>query len=492
MWDVFKASYISRKKAESKVDNFPENKLFTPTEYSPVMRKFEPIIEDNGKTYQIDATTCRKMALTCSLYMKGVQKKSRDTFRAGFKITKEGKEISSKEVGWINDFNARNDILAKLDLTKWCNHIYGTGIWYLEFRGELVRKLNDSKYEINDSVSPGNDLPFRMTVIDPEQVKEWKYKNSYWKTKGIQHLLIRKDSGEEYYIHPDRIIDLAERKLPFSKFGISDMVILRHIMCSFPDIDIGTGKTLKWFSHGILHWTKAGATPNDIDIMKKYLLTKPDAFYGDEKYKLEVFNPEAINPQPFYDWITLCIAATLVMPTHVLKGVEIGRVTGAEAGYSDYHHDIADSQRLVYNPALKKLYQKIYDYYSTETQKYVFDADIEWNPTYVSEMAEAELDSKRAEGVIGLLASGVITIDEARQRLNQGHTQLSEKVLTELARKASLTDDKYKEEKDKQDKYDAMIKLRNDILSGKDLDAGKIEEISQELRLKEAEKCKKN
>jgi hypothetical protein len=183
------------------------------------------------------------------------------------------------------------------------------------------------------------------------------------------------------------------------------------------------------------------------------------------------------------------------MPTHILKGIEVGRVTGAEAGYSDYHHDIADSQRLVYNPGLKRIYQMIYDYYSTETQKYVFDADIEWNPTYVSEMAEAELDMKRAESVIGLVAAGIIDIKEARDRLNQGHTKLSEKTLAELARRASLSNEEKSEENKKKEIYKAMIDKKNEIIESfkrryenGEITSGEYETFAQELRLKDARK----
>jgi len=409
------------RKTANDADSVLENKskdfddpMLRPDEWGKELDKFEPMI---GKQ-KLNSELCRKMALTSPLFCKGVWKKSMDTFRAGVFINKEGNEPKGMQKVWIDSFNKRNNIYSLLKSMKICNHIYGFAPVYIRYAEEI--SSNEIKHD-----SPVEDAyePFKIYLLDPEKVKKFEYKNKYWKNRGVHHLLYITSSGKEVYIHPDRFRLVSEKKLPFSMFGISDVAILRHIIDSNADIDVAMGKILKWFGYGKIEWRKVGADKDDKQWMKKVMENHPDVITSDMDYELKVHNPEAIDPKPFYDYITMCIAAVLIMPTHILTGVRVGRVTGAEAGYSDYHKDISDVQALVYTPFLTELYQMIFTANSTGKNKYIFDYTLEWNPTYVNEMAEAELMIKRADVVEKLLGKNhgpIIELDEAREIMKRG------------------------------------------------------------------------
>lgn len=463
----FYASWI-RPIQVDKPDEVPDD-ILESDEYGTDLEKYEPQV---GKKI-IDAVMCRKMALTCPLFDKGVEKKARDTFRPDFTISKNGKHMQRNEQIWVDDFNRRNEILTLLKNTKKNVHIYGHGVWYIRYREEIGKKV---KY---DTAPPKNGLPFKVSLLDPECIKRYEYKSRYWKDKGVKHLVYQKSNGAEYFIHPDRMIMFIEKELPFTKFGISDVVVLRHVIGSTADVDIAVGKILAWFSHGITEWRKDGSNGTERKEMKKILKTHPDAFVGDENYHLDIHNPEAIDPKSFYEYLTMCIAAVLIMPTHILTGVRVGRVTGAEAGFTDYQKDISDAQRLVYNPNLNKLYQMIFTAHNDDTHTYVFDYDIEWNHSYVSEMAEAELDFKRAEAIEKLVDKRIIDTAEAREMMNRGHIELSEKIPEELL------EPKTEEEEKKITAYKKIIQAKRDLFES--LNNGEREELLQEARLKEAQ-----
>jgi len=150
----------------------------------------------------------------------------------------------------------------------------------------------------------------------------------------------------------------------------------------------------------------------------------PHIYIGNEKDKLNVENPEAIDPKPgiFMIILIMAIAAVLVMPTHILKGADVGKT--ADASYADYNKDIRDSQELIYKPQLEKLYALLF---KGLFKKRVFDYDIIFNPMYVGEMAEAEVDAKRSATAVNLKAGSVIDTEEARIYMNDGHTYLDPK-----------------------------------------------------------------
>jgi hypothetical protein len=126
-------------------------------------------------------------------------------------------------------------------------------------------------------------------------------------------------------------------------------------------------------------------------------------------------NPTAINPKPFYDYVILNIAAVLNMPTHVLTGIQTGRVTGSEIGFADYYRDVRDEQQLIFEPLLVDLYSRI-----LKAKGRRFKYVLRWNEIYVDEGMEVEQLVKKIDAAEKALTGGFITKQEARKILNDG------------------------------------------------------------------------
>ena len=474
----FLASYIRKTNvvvAEKKVeDNLP----FKPSDYGEESKKFA--MEVDGKP--LTPFLRRQIALTSPFYMKGLRKKCRDTFRSGYTYDNDGKKPAAVEQLALDVFNKRNNMHAFLEKMKQDAHVYGDGIC-------LIVYTNDQKTATPDiSRKPmPKATPYKIKRMNPEYITKFKYKNDTYKKKGIQHLLYEnRQTGQDIFIHPDRILLFQETTFAFTKLGISDIDVLRHVISSEADIDIATGNLLKWSSYGIIHWTRDGAGKNVQKTMRKIAEMHPHIYIGNEKDKLNVENPEAIDPKPFYDYLIMAIAAVLVMPTHILKGADVGKT--ADASYADYNKDIRDSQELIYKPQLEKLYALLF---KGLFEKRVFDYDIIFNPMYVGEMAEAEVDAKRSATAVNLKAGSVIDTEEARIYMNDGHTYLDPKkeIIVEEPdvpekepikpnpRTEMAVPKKEKEDRSKDNKLNASLLD----------DAGKREEFLQDKRVASAE-----
>jgi len=483
--DSFLATYI--RKTPDKVDNVKveDNLPFKPTDFLESSKKFS--MEVDGKP--LTPMLRRQIALTSPFYMKGVRKKCRDTFRAGWDYSKKGKKPTVEEMAVLTDFNKRNNIYAFMEKMKQDAHIYGDGICLIVFTKDQYKDTPDL------SIPPSNiAIPYKLKRLNPEFITEFRYKNEKYKKEGVQHLLYSNTlTGEpDIFIHPDRILLFKETDFAFSRFGISDIDILRHVISSQADIDIATGEILKWFSYGVIHWTRDGAGENSMKTMRKIAEKHPHIYIGNEKDKLDIKNPESIDPEPFYNYVIMAIASVLVMPTHVLKGVEVGQTTGAETGYADYYKDIRDSQELIYKPQIEKLYTWLFKTFFKDKRR--FDYDIEFNPMYVGEMAEAEVDAKRSATAVNLKAAGVIDVEESRKYMNEGHIFLDpnkeiEQILPALPDKEPVKPNPRTEmavpKKDKLDRSaDNKLKSSIDIF---ELPTGEREIVLQDVRVKTAE-----
>ena len=119
------------------------------------------------------------------------------------------------------------------------------------------------------------------------------------------------------------------------------------------------------------------------------------------------------------NFLVLNIASVLVMPVHVLTGIQIGRVTGAEIGFADYYRDIKDIQDLIYTPLIEDLYKRI-----IESRGRVWKYELAWETVYVDELGEANIMEKRMEYVSKGIQAGVISVEEGRRMLNEGMVEI--------------------------------------------------------------------
>jgi len=359
----------------------------------------------------------RKLAQETPLLMKGVRKKCADTFRAWCYLeTLTGKTSpASKDLKLISDFEMRSNIKAKFTEARIASHIFGTGFLLITF-------TKDEETELYDPVSP-DSIPWDATIINSEYINKLDYYNKAFEKKGILHYIYNKGS-ETKYIHPDRIIAIPANKVPGQQLGTSTFDVLRWIIFSKKNVDIATGRILSWFSHGILDIAVEDLDPDEREYYEKTAAQHPGAWVHDTDMKLGIHNPTAIDPKPFYEYLILNIAAALVMPTHVLTGIQTGRVTGSEVGFADYYRDVRDDQDLVISPLLSKLYSRI-----LTTQGREWKYKLGWNTTYIDELAEAEIMLKRVEAADKALngskgGQGFVDDEEARKMYNRGQIEL--------------------------------------------------------------------
>lgn len=442
--DSFKEKYYSR--SPSSASEPKADPAFQSTDYDAANRKYS---SDN-----FTPEKRRRLAHAAPIYMKGIKKKSSDTFRAGIELERPFTRVKAADfdLKLIAAFNRHSKIWSKLRIADRCSHIYGDGLI-------LIKYLNDNKNGKNGSpdltVPPPNGAkPFDLDLLDPEIVYEmgW-YENDRrfnWKKLNVQHFHMKVKSGDDRYIHPDRVLCASRNVLPFQKLGTSDVDILADILNSYADINIATGEILKWFSHGIINVVKEGMGDDERKKLLKELAKHNNIYANDKRYEMEIITGESIDPRAFYDFILQNIAGVIGMPTHMLTGVVVGRSSGAETGYADYYRDVRDDQDLMYTPLLNKLYGQLLKAWNRE-----FTYDIIWNQIYIDETAEGGIDKLRAESVQILKNSGVIDNKEARHKMNKGFIELDvNKVIKQPVQKPlgpATNKPKNKEKKDEPD-----------------------------------------
>lgn len=398
--EEFLAKYIRKTKEQDK--QTIEDDLTLPPEYGS---RYDQILTPEKR---------RTLALESALFMKGCIKKNSDTFRSWFSLKRDdGIKVPKEDLDLVKSFERRTQIRKKFKIAGICADIWGDGYLLIKFLEP------DIKGKLKTEIPEGAE-PLDVIVLNPENIIEVYYPDG--KDTQMYYHYFNSKKGEDFPIHPDRLLHIKTIDLPFSPFGISKVDILRNILISSADIDIATGEILKWFSHGTQTLTKQGMQKAERTKALELLKQHPNYFAFSEKYKLEVTNPASINPTPFYDHITEAISAALIIPRQVLLGVEIGRVTGAEIGFADYYRDIKDNQDLVYTPLIQRLYDLLAIAYSRDFTKY----DFVWEITYIDEMAEADLLGKRVAAAVNARSAQqpIISIEEARRMISEGQIEL--------------------------------------------------------------------
>ena len=179
--DSFKAKYYSR--TSEPVSEPNADPAFQSTSYDAANRKYS---SDN-----FTPEKRRKLAHAAPIYMKGIKKKSSDTFRAAIKIERPFTQVKAADfdLKLIHAFNRHSKIWAKLRIADRCSHIYGDGLI-------LIKYLNDNKNGENGAPdlsvpAPKGAKPYDLDLLDPEIVYEMEWyeddKRFNWKKLNIQH-----------------------------------------------------------------------------------------------------------------------------------------------------------------------------------------------------------------------------------------------------------------------------------------------------------------
>lgn len=401
--------------APSKAVDSKESNLVSVDNYSPVLNK--------GGYAKLTPARRREIANESPLLTKGIRKKSLDSIRAWISLeTLDGRgapiEADAKA---IRAFELRTNYKKKFYDAIVCAHVYGDGFLLIQF------DKKDEGTKLSDPPVAGSE-PRGVYLLNPEQIYRVKYLSEANRKKDLYHYVFNdtKRFGSKY-IHPERIQHIKIDELPYSKMGLSKIDLLRYIIESKKHIDIAAGRILSWFSHGIVDIEQEGLEEPELKKILAVAKEHPSAWAHDETMKLEIKNPTSIDPKPFYDYVIMNIASALIMPSHVLTGIQTGRVTGSEIGFTDYYRDILDLQELQYTPPITSLYRRIIEARGREW-KYA----IKWNTVYVDELAEASIMEKRVTVAEKALngskgVGGFIDIEEARKIYNKGQIEIDPK-----------------------------------------------------------------
>lgn len=336
-----------------------------------------------------------------SLFYKATNKKNRDTVQSWFTIKKlDGTEPFKEDIKLLNDFARRIRLKQKLQLAGVCKDIYGDGFIEKIYLQDKGRSASDPP--------KNNAEPIGLKVLNTEDIQHTKVE------KGQKYFIYRSSGIPEKLLHPDRLIHVKEG-LPYSDFGFSKVESLRNILKSVMNTDIATGEILDWSSHGILDFTIENSTSEQEKYMDKLIKKGNHYFIHDENYTLQVLNPEMGEPKSYFDWFTIKIAAMFEMPTHVLTGVQPGRLTGTEVGIADYHKDLANDQDMIFTPLIEDLFEEF-----LKSRKRRWQYMLVWNPTFVDELAEGQIMEKRTLSAVQGYTSKIIGRSEGRKIMKDG------------------------------------------------------------------------
>ena len=354
----------------------------------------------------------RELANQSPIFMKGVRKKSMDSVRAWFDIEADNKSTPIQaDINAIKAFEKRTNYKKKFAQAIKDAHIYGDGFILLGF-------TNDRGVSLQAEPSKKSE-PASAMVISPEKITEVKYISDKNKRLDLYHFVF-KDGMVEELIHPDRIQHIIVEEDSTSRLGLSKVDLLRNTIKSKKNVDIAVGRILSWFSHGLLDIKAKDINDDELEELRKVANMHPTSWVHDEDdFEIDVINPDQLAPKDYMDFIVLNIASCLNMPVHVLTGIQVGKVTGAEIGFADYYKDILDMQELIYTPMIEDLYRRI-----IEARGRVWKYSLVWNTVYVDEIGEANIMEKRMAFVTQGIQAGVIDLEEGRRMLNEGLIEL--------------------------------------------------------------------
>jgi hypothetical protein len=366
-----------------------------------------------GDDPQLTPDKRRELAYQSPIFMKGVRKKTMDSVRAWFDIETDNNSapISIDEKA-LKAFEKRSNYKKKFASAVRDAHIYGDGFLLIQF------DVSDEGIKL-EAQPPENAEPVNVMVLNPEKITKVKYVSEENKSKDLYHYVYSGSMGDQL-IHPDRIQHIVINEDSTSKLGVAHIDILRNTIKSKKNVDIAVGRILSWFSHGLLDIKAKDIDDDEIEEITKVAKTHPSSWVHDEEdFELEVIQPSAIDPEHFMNFLVLNIASVLVMPVHVLTGIQVGKVTGAEIGFADYYRDIKDMQELIYTPLIESLYKRI-----IEARGRTWKYNLKWLTVYVDELGEANIMEKRMAFVTQGIQAGIIDKEEGRKMLNEGMIEL--------------------------------------------------------------------
>jgi hypothetical protein len=442
-------------------------------------------IKDRGAIYEPEYTTqetekitkktLREIVLLEPLIRKGIWKENKDIFGEWFQIKHKdpSQEVPQEVLDIITEFDKKSQIKNKMKIAGICANIYGDGFLEIIYREPKNATIN--------TPPPVNGEPVNLRLINPEYIQRKELKNN------IEYYVYWKPGKPKMYLHPDRIIPVKKKELPFSDFGISDIYSAVKILKSKMNADECLGDAIYWAAYGKWDVEEKGADSTKLAEMEKKLKTPKKMYFHNENTKYTLHNPQVIDPKEYANYFYVNIAAALEMPQHILTGVQPGQLKGSEIALADYYKDIRDMQELVFTPIFERIYGQLLKSKGMSFDDYV----ISWNPIYVDERSEAEILKLRSEAAKNALELYAIDETEFRAILKDGITGLhGEDVLdTENTKKEDTEDtediEETQETQETKYKWLPLTEEQKEMIRKERL-RGKLELELQEKRLKEA------
>jgi len=419
----------------------------------------------------VDLKLLRKIVMREPLLRKAIFKKNRDTVKNWFAIKDdEGNKAPEDILDIIHAFDKKVLFPRLLFEAGTCANIYGTG---------FIEKQYKEPDKTEAKVDATGKRLIDLEIVNPEFILKTEKENK------VVYPVYR-SGGEEKLIHPSRLEILRIDKLPYSYFGISTVALLWNILKSKMTADKSSGEFVDWAGKGMYDITIADMDDPQEKKANEELKKHPDYLIHDQDYTLEVKNPTQIDPQPFYDYFYVNIAAALEMPKHMLTGAEMGNVTGTEVGVSAYYSDIENIQKLILTPIIENIYTELLD---THNKKWKYTVD--WNSIFVDELAEAKILQTRAYSAVQAKNAGIVDISEARKMLNEGVVDLDiDKILDVEPDGAEPSDPNIEPQPAIKPQHTQALSQKAIDMIQRWKDAGMREVEEQEKRLREANKKK--
>ena len=483
-----------------KVKSFYKNYIAPSSEDIKVGRKELAMVSPHGAMpeqkhgflkKELNMVECRNTAQQCPLFTKGARKKAMDSIRAWFEVQSLNQNTVpvSTDLRILEAFERRTQFKLKWLEARIASFIYGDGYLLITYENDEKTNLWDAPTKISVGDKKVYAAPWKVKVLNSEYITEIDYypaeKKRYERLFTKHFHYIDSENNKDYWIHPDRIVHLTVDKLPHKEFGNSKINLLRNVIRSMINVDISCGEILAWFAHGSYDIEEEGLDDDSRKSWEAIAKQHPGAWIHNERATIKAINPVAIDPKPFYEYLVLQVASAFRMPTHVLTGIQVGKVTGAEVGMGDYVKDVKDDQDLMYSPLIEPLYERIL---VAKGRRWKYT--LVWNAIYIDELAEAEILLKRVEaGTLAMNgqkgAGGFIDQKEAREVFNQGQIVLdTENIPTDIPKPVApespseKPDDEDKEDKEGIYRYQldasqrAMIKKRK-LQAAKEKELGK-------------------
>ena len=420
----------------------------------------------------VDLKLLRKIVTREPLVRKAIFKKNRDTFKNWLSVKDEDGNKAPKDIlDIIHAFDKKVLFPHLLFEVGTCANIYGTG---------FIEKQYSEPDKTESKVDATGKKLIDLEIINPEFILKTKVE------KKVEYPVYRGKGMTEKLIHPSRLEVIRIDELPNSYFGISIPHVLWNILKSKMTADVSSGEFVDWSARGMYDVTIQDMDDPQEKKANETLKKHPNYLIHDQDYELDVKNPSQIDPQPYYDYFYVNIAAAVEMPKHMLTGAEMGNVTGTEVGVSAYYSDIENIQRLVFTPIIESIYTEVL---AARGKKWKYTID--WNSIFVDELAEAKILQTRSYSAVQAKNAGIVDIPEARKILNEGVVDL------EISKIPKVEPGGDKPSDPNIEPQPTIKPQHNAVLSEKAIemiqrwkDAGVREVEEQEKRLKEAKKKK--